>query len=444
MKNIQLIAFLFGLWLSGEASGIFAQANTMKVALRSDYNFSKNEIINSTKINIPFFELRGSFLTDFSKDKINFENLKWNYGLEFSTQSIFPKLKILLRTGNLTSTGSLPQYNSFSAPQSYFSEINWTSNTIVKKLSFNVLYKSNKDNKFGTLTSCSLIKLKPFDTITLTLSSTAGLYPYNKNKIYTWFGDEKFYLEGRHACFTNQISLAGKGSSTAFIVNTYQSPFGDFLNTWQTKNTLKLKDFTFDFDAFYNANDEVLTNADKKIKPLLELDCSGQYKFFTGTKNPYTITVGINSQADINLAENNHSLKTQANIYYSGGVAKGFFKTGFNFKLTNEADGIKTDFSGGSIETSNSFYINDFTPTLIAKFTFTPNTKKTKWTYTEKIGFNFEYEKPGGNITFTNKNQITFTQKTGDSKNKIAFTSSLSAKFVFRFCSLLFHLEFQV
>ena len=216
------------------------------------------------------------------------------------------------------------------------------------------------------------------------------------------------------------------------------------MNTWQTKNTLKLKDFTFDFDAFYNANDEVLTNADKKIKPLLELDCSGQYKFFTGTKNPYTITVGINSQADINLAENNHSLKTQANIYYSGGVAKGFFKTGFNFKLTNEADGIKTDFSGGSIETSNSFYINDFTPTLIAKFTFTPNTKKTKWTYTEKIGFNFEYEKPGGNITFTNKNQITFTQKTGDSKNKIAFTSSLSAKFVFRLCSLLFHLEFQV
>ena len=428
MKNIQLIAFLFGLGLFGGAPGIFAQ----------------NKMINSTKIIIPYFELRGSFLTDFSKGKVDFENLKWNYGLEFSTQKLFPKLKIILRTGNLTGTGSLPQYNSFSAPQSYFGEINWNVNQIIKKLSFNVLYKSNKENESETFTSTAFIKLKPFNKATLTFSSTAGVYPYDKRKITSWFNEEKFYHEGRHVCFTNQISFAANGSSTAFIVNTYQSPFGDFLNTWQTKNILKLKDFTFDFDAFYNANDEVLTNADKKIKPLLQLDFGGQYKFFTGTKNPYAITAGINSQADINLAQKNHTMKTQGNFYYSGGAAKGFLKTGLNFKLTNEVDGIKTDFSGGSIESSNSFYIYDFTPTIIAKFSFIPDSKKTKWTYTEKIGINIEYEESGKNITFTNKNSISFTQKTGEQKNKIAFTSSLSAKFVFRFCSLLFHLEFQV
>ncbi|MBO4629074.1 MAG: hypothetical protein J5687_03880 [Treponema sp.] len=399
---------------------------------------------NSTKIIIPYCELRSSLLTDFSKGKVDFENLKWNYGIEFSTHDLFPKLKIILRTGNLTGTGSLPQYNSFSSPQSYFGEINWTSNKIVKKLSINALYKSNNKNESGTFTSTALIKLKSFNKATLTFSNTAGVYPYDKRKFTSWFNEEKFYHEGRHVCFSNQISLVANGNSTVFIVNTYQSPFGDFLNTWQTKNTLKLKDFTFDFDAFYNANDEVLTNADKKIKPLLQLDFGGQYKFFTGTKNPYAITAGINSQTDINLAQKNHTMKTQGNIYYSGGAAKGFFKTELNFKLTNEADGIKTDFSGGSIESSNSFYIYDFTPTITAKFSFTPDSKKTKWTYTEKIGINFEYEESGKNITFTNKNSISFTQKTGDSKNKIAFTSSLSAKFVFRFCSLLFHLEFQV
>ena len=429
MKNTKLIAFLFYLNLSGGALCSFAQTNTPVVA---------------AKISIPFFELRGSLLTDFVKGKPDFENLKWNYGLEFSTQKLFPKLKIILRTGNLTGTGSLPQYNSFSAPQSYFGEINWTSNTIVKKLSINALYKSNNENVHDTFTSTALIKLKPFNKATLTFSSTAGVYPYDKRKITSWFNEEKFYHEGRLVCFTNQISLAESGSSTAFIVNTYQSPFGDFLNTWQTKNTLKLKDFTFDFNAFYNANDEVLTNADKKIKPLLQLDFEGQYKFYTETKNPYAITAGINSQTDINLAEKNHTMKTQGNIYYSGGAAKGFLKTGLNFKLTNEIDGIKTDFSGGAIDISNSFYIYDFTPTITAKFSFTPDSKKTKWTYTEKIGINFEYEEPGGNITFTNKNQISFTQKTGEQKNKIEFTSSLSAKFVFRFCSLLFHLEFQV
>ena len=428
MKNIQLIAFLFGLGLFGVAPGIFAQT----------------KMTNSTKIIIPYCELRSSLLTDFSKGKVDFEKLKWNYGIEFSTHDLFPKLKIILRTGNLTGSGSLPQYNSFSAPQSYFGEINWTSNKIVKKLSINALYKSNNKNASGTFTSTALMKLKPFNKATLTFLSTAGVYPYDKRKITNWFNEEKFYHEGRHVCFTNQISFAGSGSSTAFIVNTYQSPFGDFLNTWQTKNTLKLKDFTFDFDAFYNANDEVLTNADKKIKPLLQLDFGGQYKFFTGTKNPYAITAGINSQADINLAQKNHTMKTQGNFYYSGGAAKGFLKTGLNFKLTNEVDGIKTDFSGGSIESSNSFYIYDFTPTIIAKFSFIPDSKKTKWTYTEKIGINIEYEESGKNITFTNKNSISFTQKTGEQKNKIAFTSSLNAKFVFRFCSLLFHLEFQV
>ena len=444
MKNIQLIAFLFGLWLLGGSLCLFAQADTPSVTLRSDYDFAKNEIINSTKINIPFFEFRGALNTDFSKKQIDFENLKWNYGVELSTQKLFPKLKILFKTGNLTGTGSLPQYNNFNFPQGYFGEINWTSSKTVKKLSINVLYKSNADAENDILTSTALLKIKPFNKFLFTVSSTAGLYPYDKKKISTWFSNQKYYHAGKHICFTNQISLAANGSSTVFTVNTFQSPFDEFLNTWQFENKIKSKNFSFTLNGFYNPNDEVITSASKIINPLLQLEFGGQYKFFTETKNPYSITTGINTQADINLAEKTHTMKTQTDFQYSGGVAKGYIKASMNFKLTNEADGIKTNYSGGSIDTSNSFFINDFSPTITAKFTFTPDSKKTKWTFTEKIGVNFEYEKPGGKITFTNKNQISFTQKTGDSRNKIGFTSSLSAKFVFRFCSLLFHLEFQV
>ena len=444
MKNIWLIAFLFGLWLWGGTMGIFAQTTAPVVALRTDYDFSNDEMINSTKIKIPFFELRGSLLTDFSKGQIDFDNLKWNYGLEFSTQKLFPRLKILLRTGNLNGSGNLPQYNNFNFPQSYFGELNWNPNKTFKKLSFNVLYKSNAEGGIGSLSSTAFIRIKPLNKLSLTFLSEAGLFPYDKKKISTWFSNEQYYHDGKHVCFKNQISLADNGSSTVFTVNTNQSPFGYFLNTWQIENTINFKHFSFTMNGFYNPNNEFITSSGKIINPLLELDAGGQYKFFTETKNPYLITVDINSQVDINLAEKNHTMKAQGNIRYSGDAAKGFIKSSMNLKLINESDGIKTDFSGGSIEASNSFYIQDFTPSVTGKFSFTPDSKKTKWTLIEKIGINFEYEEPGGKISFTNKNEISLTQKTGDSKNKIGFTSSLNAKFLFRFCTLRVHLEFQV
>ena len=452
MKNIQLIAFLFGLGLiPGAAQGIFAQS----------FDFSKEEFTISSKVNLPFLEIRGAVKP----------SLDWNYGLSFSSKKLTPKVPVTIKIGNLYGGGSLsklnspalysslspftsssvkaggldvslPQYNNFSYPQSYYFDIAIKPEIFVKQINFGLFYKDNKDSGSSITTSAG-VKIAPGKKIDLSYYFTGGLYPYKKNGFTTWFSQERFYKEGKHLCFNNQLSFSAGGFSSLLIASTYQSPFGDFLNTWRVENVLKLKHFTFNLNCFYNPNEKVITSSDKKLKPLLQINGGGQYKCITGTKKPVSVILGINTLGEVNLLEKTHSLKNTAGIQYSGSVFSGKIATDINFKLTEETEGIKAIFSDGAIEASNSFYFNNLTSALTGKFTFTPDAKKTKWTFTEKAGISFEYENSGGNISFTNKNQISFTQKTGESKNKISFTSTLSVKFQFRFCSLHVHLEFQ-
>ena len=443
MKNIQLIAFLFVLVMSaGRMSYLFADDKEMTVSL--------------TKINLPYIDVRGSVKAD-----------KWNYGVALSSEKLFNSFVFSFKTGNLSSSGSLsrlnspalsstvnaftssaplhaykleaslPQYNSFSSPQSYFCEVLWKPGKIVKQVYIDLLYNS-------AFTSSAGIKLSPWKKTDITFCTTGGLYSYDKKNISTWFSDEKFYSEGEHLCFNNQFSIACGNFSSLFVVSTYISPFGEYLNTWRTENRIRFKRFSFNLNGFYNPNEEVITSSDKKIKPLLQLSGGWEYRFLTETKLPFSITTGFNSKADINLSEKNHTLKAAAGFKYSSYAVAGLITLNINMNLINTEEGINTSFTSGSADVSNTFYINDFTATLKGDFTFTPDAKKTKWTFNEKIGINFDYETPGRKCSFTNKNQVTFTQKTDDSKNKIAFTSTLSAKFQFHFCTLRVHLEFQV
>ena len=463
MKNIQLIAFLFGAGLiCGMPLCVNAQAKTPAVSLRSDYDISKQEFIGSAKLVVPFAEVRGAYTN----------KSKWNYGASLSSQKLFPKIELNLKAGNLSSSGSLsklnspglssltspfastirpstlqvslPQYDSFSAKQSYSLEAAIKPSKLIKQINLVMFYKTqDEQDNMGALTASAQIKASPWKKTELSLCTTGGIYPYKKKNVTTWFTDELFYHDGEHFCINNQLFFNSSHFSSLFIHSIYQSPFGDFLYTWRSENQIKLEHFTFNLSSFYNPNDEVITSSDKKLKPLLQV-CSGiQYKTFMQTRLPVLITTGINSQGDFNLAEKNHTLKTTAGVKYSASDFSGVLCAGINTSLENQTEGFKTVFTGGSVESSNSFYINDFTPSATAKFSFTQDSKQKKWTYSEKLGINFEYEPQNNKVSFTNKNAITFTQKQGELKNKIEFTSSLTAKFQFRFCSLHVHLEFQ-
>ena len=464
MKYIQLIAFFFclGVFWPG-ALCIHAQSKDISVTLRSDYDFSKQEFLAFTKVNVPFVEARGAVTND----------SRWNYSVGISTQKLFPKLVFSAKAGNLTATGSLSklnspalsgsigafsnsslklsglevshgQYDSFSAAPGYSFEAGYSPGGIIKQITFDVYYKDKKDDADGSLTTSAKIRIQPAKKTEISFCTTAGLYPYKKKNITSWFTDEAFYKQGNHICFNNQIFVNAGNCSSLFVIGTYETPFGNFINTWRSENLLKFKHFSFTLNGFYNPNDEVITSSDKKINPLMQFSSGVQYNFITETKVPVKITTGLNTFVELNLAQKNHTLKNALGIKYSAMDFAGLLSFNISTKLDNSGEGINTSFENGSIETSNSFYINNFTPKLTTKFTFTPDQNKTKWTFSQRIGLEFEYEMPDQTVTFSNKNQVTFTQKTDDSKNKIAFTCSLNAKFQFRFCILHVHLEFQV
>ena len=87
MKNIRLIAFLFGLW--------FAAAVPLCVFAESI------ELNGSAKVVLPFMELRGAV-----------EKSKWNYGASFSTKHWFSNAPVTFKLGNLSAGGSLSKLNS--------------------------------------------------------------------------------------------------------------------------------------------------------------------------------------------------------------------------------------------------------------------------------------------------------------------------------------------
>ena len=449
MKNIRLIAFLF--WFSIAWCGALC------------INAQSNEFTGSIKLHVPYVEVRGS---------VN-DKLKWNYGISLSTQKLFPKLQFTAKAGNLSASGSLsklnspalsssvsafspaslrtsalevslPQYESFSSVQGYSFFADLKPDNMLKQITLGIFYKDEKELKNDCVTASARLRLVPVKKIELTFCSTAGFYPYKKKNITTWFTQEQYYREGNHICYNNQLSFMCPNFSTLFIMSTYQSPFGNFVNTWRSENLLKINQFSFTLNGFYNPNEEVITSSDKKLKPLLQTSLGGQYSFLTQTKIPVKITTGINTLLELNLSEQNHILKSCFGIRYSSNNFNGLFEINSSFKLVEEQEGINATFTSGAIENSNTFYINDFTTSLSQKFTFTPDAKKTKWTFSQKLGLQMEYEMPRGIMSFSNNNQITFTQKTDDSKNKIAFTSTLTAKFQFRFCTLRVHLEFQV
>lgn len=475
MKNIWLIAFLFIYGLIGGAGpGLYAASGDFSFSLRTDYDFSKKEMINSSKIKVPFIEVRGALKNNFNSGKIDFSNLKWNYGLDLCSQKLIPNFQINFKCGNLSATESLsklnspalsstvspffstsklkaksldislPQYNSFSSAQSYALQTIFKQDSLINQAGLNLFYNSSDQNQKGILTLNAFIKIKALKKSEINFSSTGGIYPYKKKNLTSWFTDESYYAQGQHFCMNNQFSFAAENFSSLFIMSSYRSPFATLLNTWRTENLFKTDNFTFKLDCFYNPNDEIITSSDKKINPLLQIDGGGQYRFKTQGKNLITIITGINSQADINLSQNSHNLKSAFGIRYSGNWTSGTFTAPLSFSIKKQAQGINLDFTGGSLDISSTIYLNNFLPGISGKFTFTPDSKKSKWTFTEKLGINAEYKDLQNNIKLLGKSNITFSRKTGEIKNKINFDLALKASFIINWCLIDLNLEFSM
>lgn len=432
MKHIWLIAFLFNMALCTWTQETSVTAN----------------------LSLPFIEARASIKNDL-----------WNYGVAVTTQKLTPLFPITFMTGNLSQGGSISRLNSpalsssvsafggtfvkatglqatmpavksFTKPQSYFVQARFAPKKVISSFDVSSFYNGD------TFTYSSSLKFSPFKKVDLSFCTTGGIFDYQKKKSDSWFLTEDFYNAGEHLCFNNQICVNTKSFSSLFIVGTYGTPFGDFLNTWRSENVLKFKRFTFNLNSFYNGNDLVITSSDKKINPLLQVKTGGKYQFIGGGRWPLICATGMNLLANINLADTEHTVKSAFGVKLTASNLTSQLSANINATVKNRENNLLVDFSGGSVQTTNSFYIKQLKTTASGKFTFTPNSKKTSWTFTEKAGLNFEYASPKGAICFGNRNQITFTQKPEQQVSQISFTSSLNAKFQFRFCGFDLHLDF--
>ena len=436
MKKLWLIAFLFNIIsLTG-----FAELK---------------ETTASCKITLPFLELKGAV-------KNPFEKPGWNYGLMFTSKPFTPLFPVTFKAGNLSAGGSLSHLNSpeLSGTLSAFSgttlklkdlDVSLPSDTSFPKPNALFVQAATGNKKVWgntslfydktSLTTSLSVNTVPFSLpqkLTFGINLTGGIYTYKSNTRSTWFNEQGFYHAGGHICAGTQLYISYGKNSTLFTINTYESPHGIYQNTYRTETVLNFKEVSFNLSAFINKNEGIITSSGKTLEPVLQFNGGGQLKKTIQAKKKLTLTTGINLQADINLNSDIHSAKTALGFKLTGSGFSVSLTSNVNLNIKKFTEGLNVDFSSGNIKAALGFSIYDFKPDISAGFTFSPDTKNKIWNYTEKIGLNIEY---AGLPEITWNNTLTLTQK---KENKISFTSSLSAKAQFRFCSLRVHLEFRV
>lgn len=450
MKNIRLIAFLFNITLATVCGGrnlVWAEDN------QKLFNLSKTEFTASGKIDFPFLQVKSSV-----RNKGQAE-IDYNYGLMLTSRPFTPGFPITVKAGMLSAGGSISRLNSpelssslnafgsdtvklkelqaflpgtsgYSKPNAIYTQIMAAG----KKFSFSTDSFYDADTLTGDLT----FKFSPVKKIDIGLNAGAGIYPFKEKSRSSWFNQEGFYRQGNHLCASSQIFINLFNFSTLFTLSSYQSPFGIFQNTFRSENAIKFKNFSFYLNSFFNEFDGLITSSGKSLAPLLQLQGGGKYKFTSQSKKPVIVTTGINNLLEINLDQKSHSAKTVFGVKVQGAAFSWELDLNAGMNIQSQEDGIKLDFTDGNCKTALGFKIKEVRSQVNAALNFSPDSKKEKWNFTEKLGLKLEY---GGNFKISSTNTLTLSQK---KENKISFTSSLSARAEFRFFNLSAFVEVQI
>ena len=430
MKNIQLIAFLFnsGVALCGNCF-LHAQTKALPVSM---------DVVPSAKITLPFMEARTAW---------RFEpQLQYNYGVLVTAPKYFG-----FKAGNLSAGGSLsklnspelsqtvswsvaqvkpvqlqaslPQTKTFSKPDSLFVQANiGDKKGTFKQASLNAFWNGQ------SLTASSDLQVSLGQAANLELCITGGVYPYRQSSQSSWFSTSPPYHAGSHFCAGTQLGILGKPAGALFIINTYESPWGKLLFTWRGETYFKFQHFAFNVAGFLNTNDKVITTSDKELSPLGQIRASAQYHFAAGNKHPVLVKTGVGAQADINLAEQEHTLKTNGGFRITGEKLNVYGGTKMNFGMKSGGSDLGVDFTGGSMNAGVSGFIRQFKPELGTKFSFTPDSKKNKWTFTEKLSLKCGWNDKSGVVQLGADADITFTQKNSVNKTDYSFGADVQIR----------------
>ena len=441
MKNIRLIAFLFNVSFSLLGWGkmlVWAEQNKMLL----------EDSTVSGKISFPFMEIRGAVDKPFGEQR-------YNYGLMLTSKPFSPLFPVTLKAGNLSAGGSLSRLNSPELLQtiSAFGQETAKSceltislpsdSNFSKPQAVSIQFETGNKERFlsgttfydkATITQSLSFKLMPINQLKLGFCFTGGIYEYKTTNTTAWFM-QFFNPLGSHLCSNFQFSVSFKNLSSVLTINTYETPQGNFKNTYRIENSLQVKNLLLNVNGYLNYEDKIITSTSKNLSPLLQLQTGAQYKIKL-PKLKLTILTGINAQTNIILDKKENNSKTALGIKLTGPGFSGYITTNNNFELIYQ-NKTNYDFTDGNVKGGFAFAIYDFKTQISTGFYYTTDSKHN-WNYSEKLGINFEYS---GIPDISWNNSLTLSQK---KENKLSFTSSLNVKAQFRFCSLRVHLEFQV
>ena len=323
--------------------------------------------------------LGARFTTSFSDLRLTSRPNKQSAGAAVYAGTLFPRLPLTVKAGNLSAggalstlnspeltagtspfttcspatsplTATLPGYTSFSKPASAFAEASFSPS---KKLpSITPLPLTCRLSTWlpasGTLASVNTASGKPTCPITslqltlplkahgLTLSAsyTGGLFPYESNATSSWFLKSPYYPQGQHYCALFQFSAQSKktGSESKSHVKEaavnltgglYESPFGFYQLIYRLDEKISTKHIEHFSQIFFNPYDQLLTSSGKNLTPSLQLKTGLLYKSPSKLaslylKQPIFLRTGANLYSKINLTQNEHALKANAGLQISG------------------------------------------------------------------------------------------------------------------------------
>ena len=355
----------------------------------ADYSAAQQN--GSIRLTTPFAELRSANRPE-----------KFNLGLLFSSVSLYKKLPVEIKAGNLSASGSLsrlnspelsngtspfsngiisvsgisaslPSYSTFSKPAGVFFQIKM--NQLVKHpclLSINLLTSPEFSSPiFSTLISDKYLS----NRLTLSTSWTCGQFLYEDNYSSSFFLESPAYGEGTHFCCLAQFSAEYKTKKrkqtfyAGFMSAIYESPFGPYTAAWRIDLKASIKYTEVFASAFLNQYEELLTSSEKKLSPSTQFKAGfvSKMPLLTKHQNLLFLKLGINAFSKINLTNTEHPLRLNIGAQLTSDITSlSLTLSGTVYLRSPAADQLPQSLEAAafSAQLKNTWYFKYITPSL--------------------------------------------------------------------------------
>ena len=265
-------------------------------------DYSAAQQTGSIRLTTPFAELRSANRPE-----------KFNLGFLFSSVSLYKKLPVEIKAGNLSASGSLSRLNSpeLSNGTSPF----YNGIISVSGLSASLPSYSTFSKPAGVFFQIKMNQLVKHPC--LLASWICGQFLYEDNYGTSFFLDSPGYTAGSHFCSLAQLSAEYKTKNkkntfyTGFTSALYESPFGPYSAAWRLDLKASINHTEIFASAFLNQYEALLTSSEKKLSPSSQFKAGFLTKMplLTKRKNLIFLKLGINAYSKINLTQTEHPLR---------------------------------------------------------------------------------------------------------------------------------------